>query len=65
MRIIAPDDPSTLQIYTGYLFTTPNRPAPGQDVTHTFTGFFEAFAGTGAVAERILYGWLASISVIS
>lgn len=64
MRIIAADKPSTLQIYTGYLFQTPNRPAPGQDTTFTLTGSFEAFAGTGAVAERILYGWLASIEVI-
>ena len=65
MRIITPNDPSTFQIYTGYLFQNPQRPTPGQDITHTLTGFFEAFAGTGAVAQRTLYGWMASVVIVN
>ena len=64
MRIIDASKPSTLQIYTGYLFKTPVRPRAGQNITYTLTGFFEAFAGTGAVAQRTLYGWYASVVVI-
>ena len=62
-RITTPNTPSRLQIYTGYLFKTPVQPKVGQDITYTLTGFFEAFAGTGAVAEKMLYGWMASIVV--
>ncbi len=58
-----PNNPSRMQIYTGYLFKTPPNPLTGEDITYTLTGFFEAFAGTGAVAERTLYGWVASIVV--
>jgi hypothetical protein len=45
MRIINPADPSTFQIYTGFLFRDQNRP----DLVYTLTGFFEAFQGTGVV----------------
>ncbi len=64
MRIITASDPSRLQIYTGYLFKTPPRPRAGQNFTYTLSGFFEAFAGTGASAQRNLFGWYASITVI-
>ena len=53
MRVIDPADPSTFQIYTGYLME------PQPDAPLAFAGSFEAFAGTGAVAERVLYGWYA------
>lgn len=54
MRIINPRDVTTFQIYTGFLFTDNN--APNHFV---LTGYFEAFQGTGAVAQRVLYGWFA------
>jgi len=57
IRVIKATDPSTFQIYTGFFFpqdhTQPNGPAE-------LTGFFEAFNGTGATAQRVLYGWVAS-----
>ena len=62
-RTIAANNPSATQIYTGYLFKTPINPVTGDEVTFTLTGSFEAFAGTGAVAERTLYGWVASIVI--
>jgi hypothetical protein len=30
----------------------------------TITGFSEAFQGTGGVAQRVLYGWFATITVV-
>lgn len=61
MRIIEQNDPSKLQVFTGYLFQTR---AGGADAQYTLAGSFEAFAGTGAVAERVLYGWVAQKSVV-
>jgi hypothetical protein len=58
MRIINSADPSTFQIYTGYYFR--NRPGEGYR-SYTLTGFFEAFSGTGATAQRSLYGWYARL----
>jgi len=57
MRIIEPSDPSTFQIFTGYLF----RNCDTGGCLYTLAGSFEAFAGTGAVAQRTLYGWFAQI----
>jgi len=51
---------SQYQIYTGYLF----RNSSGPDSVYTLTGYFEAFAGTGATARRVVYGWYAQIRVI-
>ena len=59
MRLTNPSDPSTFQIYTGFLFRNQN----GGDMLYTLTGFFEAFQGTGGVAQRVLYGWFAQINV--
>jgi|SRR5580765_4044175 len=53
MRLIDPAVPSSFQIYTGYLM----EPQPNASLA--FAGSFEAFAGTGAVAERVIYGWYA------
>lgn len=46
-------------MFTGYLFQN----IQGNDTVYTLAGSFEAFAGTGAVAQRTLYGWLAQITV--
>lgn len=61
MRINNPDDPSTFQIYTGYQFFT--RKVEQGGGYWTLTGSFEAFTGTGATAQRSLYGWLATIAL--
>lgn len=64
MRIIKPSDPSSIQIYTGYLFKHSGSLDGRGDVTYTLTGYFEAFAGTGATAQRTLYGWYAQIGIV-
>jgi hypothetical protein len=61
IRVVDPSNPSTFQIYTGFLFQNPTQPDAGDNVTFTLTGSFEAFSGTGAVAQRVVYGWFAQI----
>lgn len=51
LRIIKPNDPSSIQLYTGCLLD-------GQD---TLTGTFMAFAGSGGKAQRSEFGWFAKI----
>jgi len=53
MRIIDANNPSTFQIFTGY------RMQSQTDNSLAFAGSFEAFQGTGAVAQRVIYGWYA------
>ncbi len=53
MRTITPSDPSTFQVYTGYLM----QPQPGSGFAVSLAGSFEAFTGSGGVAQRPLYGW--------
>jgi hypothetical protein len=62
IRVINATDPSTNQVYTGFHFN--NQRGQPTDVSHTITGFFDAFEGTGGVAERLLYGWVAAITVL-
>jgi hypothetical protein len=45
------DSPDAYQIFTGYLFV---RGSP------IIAGTFEAFRGTGATAQRTVYGWYAT-----
>lgn len=54
LRISNPADPSTMQVYTGHMFSN--------GAQRTLAGAFEAFQGTGAVARRVKYGWFAQIS---
>jgi len=56
MRLIKRDDPTTFQIYTGYLMRGVN------DDRYSLAGSFEGFAGTGAYAERVIYGWYATLN---
>jgi hypothetical protein len=46
-------DPSSFQIYTGYLMKSQ------ADGSLAFAGSFEAFQGTGATAKISVYGWYA------
>lgn len=62
VRVINQDDPSANQIYTGFRFD--NERDHLTDRTHTLAGYFEAFQGTGAVASRVLYGWVATTTVV-
>src|SRR5947209_2329195 len=43
-------DPSTYQVYTGYQFSQGGS---------TLAGTFEAFGGSGGVAQRTVFGWVA------
>ena len=49
LRVTNAADPSTFQVYTGYLM----------DDGKTLAGSFEAFTGSGATAERSVFGWFA------
>lgn len=51
LRLVKPDDPSSYQIYTGYLMSD----------GATIAGSFEAFQGSGATAERSVFGWFAKL----
>src|SRR5262249_31609340 len=53
-----PNNPATFQFYTGYLFANPG----GQ---FTLAGSFEAFQGSGAIAERPNFGWFAQIQIVT
>ena len=58
MRLINQNDSSTFQIFTGYLIVTQ------ADGSLALAGSFEAFQGTGATAQRVIYGWYATPQVI-
>lgn len=51
MRLTQPSDPASFQVYNGYLMT---------DNT-TLAGSFEGFQGSGATAERSVFGWFAQL----
>jgi hypothetical protein len=56
LRNIKASDHHYDQVFTGYWFSY--NPPNAMD-THFLTGFFEAFEGSGATANRTLFGWLA------
>lgn len=53
MRVLDKTDPSKIQVFTGYRFVDGATKHP------TLAGSFEGFQGTGAIAQRVLYGWYA------
>ena len=55
MRVSNPADPSTNQIYTGYLM----EPQGNQPMA--LAGSFEAFQGSGGAATRSIFGWFATL----
>jgi hypothetical protein len=59
IRVTDISNPSTMQIYTGYLF----RNAEGPDSLYTLAGFFEAFPGSGGTVARSVFGWFAQLLV--
>jgi hypothetical protein len=63
VRILNPADPSTVQLYTGYLFRTPGGLRGVGAATYTLAGSFTALAGTGATTVRAVYGWYAQQAV--
>lgn len=61
MRIPNASVPSSIQVYTGYMF----RNSLGSDAEFTLAGYFESFSGTGSTtAQRNVFGWFATIFVI-
>lgn len=46
---------SAVQVYTGYLFQNPH--------VYTLAGSFEAFAGSGGLAQRNVFGWFAQMTI--
>lgn len=62
-----PPEPPAIALFKGYLFRTPENPAPGRDVVATLsgsaqvTGVAEALPGT---ARRNVFGWFAQITEV-
>ncbi|HEX6125979.1 MAG TPA: hypothetical protein VFZ23_11460 [Pyrinomonadaceae bacterium] len=67
-----PQPPSEFRSYRGYLFSTPPRPSPGQDITLTLTGEVQADASGGAAnaspisasSRRNVFGWFAQMNEV-
>jgi hypothetical protein len=63
VRVVNPADPSTTQLFTGYLFRHPGGLRGVGHATYTLAGSFTALAGTGATAAQAAYGWYAQQGV--
>ena len=63
VRILNPAEPSTTQLFTGYLFRNPGGLRGVGTATYTLAGSFTALAGTGTTAARATYGWYAQQGV--
>lgn len=63
VRILDPAEPSTTQLFTGYLFRNPGGLRGVGNATYTLAGSFTALAGTGTTAARATYGWYAQQGV--
>lgn len=60
LRIPSSGKSDAYQVYTGYWWQNALADLKaGSGLRHFLAGSFEAFKGTGAVAQRILYGWSA------
>jgi hypothetical protein len=53
IRMTDPRNPKTSQVYTGYMMEHQGNGGLA------LAGSFEAFQGTGASAQRVVYGWYA------
>jgi hypothetical protein len=58
IRARNPADPSTFEIYTGFLF--PENHAQPNNGRSELAGYFEAFTDSGGSPSRSLFGWFAS-----
>jgi hypothetical protein len=63
VRLLNPVDPSTVQLFTGYLFRTAGGLRGVGTATYTLAGSFTALPGTDATAARAVYGWYAQQAV--
>jgi hypothetical protein len=63
-RLRNPADPSTVQLFTGYLLKHAGGPQGVGTVTYTLAGSFTAVAEPGATAHRTAYGWYAQKAVV-
>jgi hypothetical protein len=63
VRILDPTEPSTTQLFTGYLFRNSGGLRGVGHATYTLAGSFTALAGTGATAARAASGWYAQQGV--
>jgi hypothetical protein len=63
VRLLKPVDPSTAQLFTGYLFRNPGGLRGVGTATYTLAGSFEALVGMGATASQAVYGWYAQQGV--
>ncbi|MDQ4144817.1 MAG: hypothetical protein M3198_13980 [Actinomycetota bacterium] len=62
VRGVNPTDPAKVQLYRGYQFG--NEDENRTDFIWTLAGSFEALGGTGATANRTVYGWFARLQQI-
>jgi hypothetical protein len=63
VRLLKPADPSTAQMFMGYLFRNPGGLRGVGTATYTLAGSFEALAGMGATVSQAVYGWYAQQGV--
>jgi hypothetical protein len=67
LRISNPNDPTSIQTFTGYGWDEPSeqQPSPTQfrRLEYYLAGYFETFAGGGGSALRPSYGWRADITL--
>ena len=59
LRITDPTDPSSVQVYTGYLSS---HVQPPDVIAYTLVGSYQAFSGPDVTAQRNVFGWSASMS---
>ena len=61
---------ATVVVFKGYLYRSPENPAPGRDIVATLTGSVEVSAGSFAAANLItssrrnVFGWFAQITEV-
>jgi hypothetical protein len=58
------DNPSNIQIFTGYLFDTGATFCQVGDIHRMLAGSFEAFSSTGGSAQRSVFGWAAKFCLV-
>jgi hypothetical protein len=54
------DDVMQHQAYTGFHFIV-RSDDPSSNSTHMLTGYYQAFGGRAATAERHVFGWFAQV----
>jgi len=68
--LLKPPNLTPVALFTGYLFRTPDNPAPGRDVVATLAGSVSvtpgSFAGANLItsSRRNVFGWFAQITEV-